>query len=1117
MREENITMDAADQPKEDMGIFFKTLLEHMDAGILLADIKDGQAEVKYLNPRFVETVKRTGADIGVKGENLMAAVHPDYLPGLLAATQASAKDRTPLDYTFKVYSRRGPGIYAWQHIRGVILPGDFDGAVRLLAVITDITKLMQSEEKLLTAEVKYKTVLEQIDSMIYEIDLRRDTLCYTGVMARRLGIEGVVWKNVRAELPFPKIVAQESRDELRSLVEDVYEGREGRRDYYIYGQDTGGVKFLTRNRYRLLKESSGRPYMAVGIVLPVQGSLIERIVDVDYDLFGLIDAGTGLMTHHHDNTGQSPIKISSGSDYQTVVKQIVEKMLPEELQAEGLEKLSLPQVIAGVNQNKVYIVTYPVKDALGQPAFKQWRYAWLDERKVLLAYTRSDVTEEYKYSKDLLTGLYARRTFVSAVERLVRGKPSGRFVMLCIDVNNFKIINDRFGHVEGDKVLQGVGRSIWKNILSLGGVACRDVADIFLAVCPNDRLVLADLPARLQADLPCLKDGESTVKLRFGLYEIKNPELDVNLMIDRAMLAQRSIKERTDVQLAVYDEAMRQELLWRQEVASELETALAEGQFKVWFQPQYDFDTGKLIGAEALVRWQHPKYGLLSPGRFIPILESNGGVSRLDAYVWEEACRYLSSWRQQEALPKITVSVNISRVDIYDQNLGPKLLALVKKYQLTPELLHLEITESVYVQNPQVLITAVENLRQLGFFVEMDDFGSGYSSLNMLKEVPVDLLKLDMCFLSKGKEERGGNIVSSILHMAHWLKLPVIAEGVETKVQADYLKSLNCIYMQGYYFARPMPAEAFQALLQKSLAGQVDTYEGVNLEGVGAFWDPSAQTALIFNSYVGGAILLEYTKDQVEIVRANDNFFRELHTTRSSNYAQGLKGLETFAPEGRLAFIAMLEGAIASGRETECLVQDIGAGDGTQEVWTHNRARLLARNGSSYLFYIAVENFTERVLLERNLRATSEELRRAVVKLETENERNRLLIENMGIGIFDYDVITDSLHIETNIQGQGVLRRDIPHYYDYLLRTKLVPPDSAGALRVLIKEAALKPVSSTLVYQANIWGSGLCWNRLVYESLADKDGKVYRIVGHVYSIGSKPQKLMAAQGANSRI
>ena len=167
-----------------------------------------------------------------------------------------------------------------------------------------------------------------------------------------------------------------------------------------------------------------------------------------------------------------------------------------------------------------------------------------------------------------------------------------------------------------------------KNILSIGGRACRDVADIFLAVCPNEKQVLDHLPAKIQADIPVLKDGESLVRLRFGLYHIQHPELDVNLMIDRAMLAQRSIKERTDVQMAVYDEGMRQEILWRQEISSELETALAEGQFKVWFQPQYNFDTGKMIGAEALVRWQHPRYGLLAPGKFIPIFESNGGISK---------------------------------------------------------------------------------------------------------------------------------------------------------------------------------------------------------------------------------------------------------------------------------------------------------------------------------------------------------------------------------------------------------------------------------------------------------------------------------------------------------
>ena len=227
-------MCATETQSIDMGIFFHILMEHMDAGLLIADVKGEQLKVKYLNPRFIEIVKRTGADIGAKGENLIAAVHPDYLAGLQAAAAASVSNRTPLDYTFKVFSKNGPGTYAWQHIQGVVLPGTFDGAGRLLCVITDITRVMAFDEKLRTAEVKYKTVLEQTDTMIYELDLRRDTLCYTGVMARSLGVEGIVCENIRSAFPQTRIVAPESRGELRRLIEDVYAGKENKTDYYIY-------------------------------------------------------------------------------------------------------------------------------------------------------------------------------------------------------------------------------------------------------------------------------------------------------------------------------------------------------------------------------------------------------------------------------------------------------------------------------------------------------------------------------------------------------------------------------------------------------------------------------------------------------------------------------------------------------------------------------------------------------------------------------------------------------------------------------------------------------------------------------------------------------------------
>ena len=289
---------------------------------------------------------------------------------------------------------------------------------------------------------------------------------------------------------------------------------------------------------------------------------------------------------------------------------------------------------------------------------------------------------------------------------------------------------------------------------------------------------------------------------------------------------------------------MRSDIVKEQKLSSEMVEALENGQFEVYYQPQYDYENNSLVGAEALVRWNHPEKGMISPAVFIPMFERNGFITVLDEYVWEKACQDLRKWMDdKEKYIPISVSVNISRIDIYNPNLCKTLKNLVKKYNLNASALKLEITESAYMQSPEQLINVTKDLRANGFIVEMDDFGAGYSSLNILKDVPVDILKLDVNFLSKGEDDsKGGHILSSIIRMAHWLNIPVIAEGVETKEQADYLKSLSCVYMQGYYFSKPLPKNEFEKILVKSEVGDTKKYSSTNLEGIAEFWNPSARS-----------------------------------------------------------------------------------------------------------------------------------------------------------------------------------------------------------------------------------------------------------------------------------
>ena len=250
-----------------------------------------------------------------------------------------------------------------------------------------------------------------------------------------------------------------------------------------------------------------------------------------------------------------------------------------------------------------------------------------------------------------------------------------------------------------------------------------------------------------------------------------------------------------------------------------MDDAIANNNFLVFYQPKYDVrgDKPVLRSAEALIRWKHPDLGMISPGSFIPLFESNGLIQKLDLFVWKEAARQIGLWKKQYGI-SIPVSVNVSRMDIYYPELKDIFIRLLQENDLTPKELLLEITESAYAENADQLISTVENLRNSGFMVEMDDFGSGYSSLNMLTSIPLDALKLDMKFVrNMEKDAKSMKLVELVLDIAEFLHVPVIAEGVETSEQLKLLKERGCDIIQGYYFSKPVPPEEFTAFIEKEL------------------------------------------------------------------------------------------------------------------------------------------------------------------------------------------------------------------------------------------------------------------------------------------------------------
>lgn len=409
---------------------------------------------------------------------------------------------------------------------------------------------------------------------------------------------------------------------------------------------------------------------------------------------------------------------------------------------------------------------------------------------------------------DPLTGLYTKTAFIEKVREELDANPDGRYEIVATDIEKFKILNDKYGIQEGDKLLRYMGNRIRKLTAAEGGIATRANADIYYVLIKHEDGKIADIVGNALEDIK-MDYASISVVLKFGVYRITDKSLPIEFMCDRAQLAASSIKGKYNVSCAYYDDSLRKSLLTEQLITSEMENALKEEQFEVYFQPKYDLISEKMAGAEALVRWNHPKKGFISPGDFIPVFERNGFITKMDMFVWEKTCGYLAQWKSKYG-NIVPISVNVSRHDLYVERIADIIEGMVEKYGLETKDLHLEITESAYTDDSEKILEVVGEFKRRGFKIEMDDFGSGYSSLNMLSDMPVDILKMDMRFVQTKDLSNSRNVMNFVTGLAKWMNLLVVAEGVETQEQVNVLKALECNYVQGFFFSRPLPADAFE-------------------------------------------------------------------------------------------------------------------------------------------------------------------------------------------------------------------------------------------------------------------------------------------------------------------
>ncbi len=586
------------------------------------------------------------------------------------------------------------------------------------------------------------------------------------------------------------------------------------------------------------------------------------------------------------------------------------------------------------------------------------------------------------------TGMYNLNGFTRHAAEVIRTHPGKRYMIIQWDLDEFKVFNDINGYQNGDTILQGIGLNSPKMIRK-GLVFGHLNSDHFVILAEMSDEAAEQIFDSIEKMLRQL-NGDGSLRFHMGICKVDDPDESVASMCDHALIALRTVKGQYQDRYAWYTPDMRKMIVEESRLAAEMEGALSEGQFQVWYQPQVNYATGKISGAEALVRWIHPEKGVIPPNHFIPVFEKNGFITKLDHYIWDRVCAFQRSWIDsgKEAYP---VSVNISRRDIYSDDLVLAITSLMDKYHLDPSLLHLEITESVYMASPEKMSRIVDILRGKGFIVEIDDFGSGYSSLNTLKDMKVNTLKLDMKFLQQSENsDRSGRIISAMIRMADWLDVNTIAEGVETKEQADFLKSMGCLNMQGYYFFKPMKMEDYEEILSHPDAARAEEHVTRKyLQGALDFMDSSAQATLMFNSFTGNAMIADYHNGVLEMLRINEYLMNRLNALGEDLDFIRRNLLDRLEPDQRVILKDAMDRAVSTHRETGCVIRAVSGDNRREEIWLNLRMRVISSRGKSAVLYFSLEDIT--------VHKKKEELEK---ELET-------IFRNVPAGIITFDIDGD--------------------------------------------------------------------------------------------------------------
>ena len=434
-------------------------------------------------------------------------------------------------------------------------------------------------------------------------------------------------------------------------------------------------------------------------------------------------------------------------------------------------------------------------------------------------YKQEQKSKEAAY-KDSIAGISSMVKFRIDAEPILSSWLKLKYYMISVDVGQFKLVNDMYGYEEGDKVIAYLA-SVMQKQLERGDYITRSNADCFAILKKAEKFseiehYLETVFRKIEKDIEKYNWGYKLL-LKAGIYKISEEDYVLSSIIDKADMAKKNIGIGHTSTYALYSEAMRKKAIEEKKMENDMQKALENQEFKLYLQPQVDLKTKKIVSAEALVRWIDPEKGMIPPFKFIPLFEKNGFICKLDYFIWEESIKTLVKWRENSQM-MVPISINLSRIDIQKEGWIESIVRLFEKYAMSSKWVKAEVTESACLENDKIIMEKMELLKKHGLKIAIDDFGSGYSSLHMLKEMPIDILKIDKSFLNYQREmnEKDEILIRDVVNLGKHLKMQILVEGVETLEQSDFLEGIGCDIVQGYYYGRPVPVAEFEQLLKEN-------------------------------------------------------------------------------------------------------------------------------------------------------------------------------------------------------------------------------------------------------------------------------------------------------------